>query len=115
MLNLLNLSRFGLRARVPRPQAESREVEQVQHLRHVGLAHQRRVGLEQQVVEQHRLAEVEKRSEERRVGKECRSRWSPDHEKKKKEKNEVERICEKNTICTDINEQENNGEKNWTP
>src|SRR5205809_7755601 len=24
------------------------------------------------------------RSEERRVGKECRSRWSPDHEKKKK-------------------------------
>src|SRR5690349_22090182 len=25
------------------------------------------------------------RSEERRVGKECRSRWSPDHEKKKSE------------------------------
>src|SRR2546422_11652682 len=25
------------------------------------------------------------RSEERRVGKECRSRWSPYHEKKKKE------------------------------
>ena len=25
----------------------------------------------------------ERRSEERRVGKECRSRWSPDHEKKK--------------------------------
>src|SRR5690242_21510569 len=24
------------------------------------------------------------RSEERRVGKECRSRWAPDHEKKKK-------------------------------
>src|SRR5580704_10830910 len=24
------------------------------------------------------------RSEERRVGKECRSRWSPDHQKKKK-------------------------------
>src|SRR5690554_8166821 len=24
------------------------------------------------------------RSEERRVGKECRSRWSPDHKKKKK-------------------------------
>src|SRR5437773_12162145 len=24
------------------------------------------------------------RSEERRVGKECRSRWSPEHEKKKK-------------------------------
>src|SRR6267143_3332199 len=24
------------------------------------------------------------RSEERRVGKECRSRWSPDHEKKKR-------------------------------
>src|SRR5438874_7141863 len=26
------------------------------------------------------------RSEERRVGKECRSRWSPYHEKKKKER-----------------------------
>src|SRR5438034_11706838 len=26
------------------------------------------------------------RSEERRVGKECRYRWSPDHEKKKKKK-----------------------------
>src|SRR5437870_12361703 len=32
------------------------------------------------------------RSEERRVGKECRSRWSPDHEKKKiKEDEEVRR------------------------
>src|SRR5690554_8157736 len=28
------------------------------------------------------------RSEERRVGKECRSRWSPDHEKKKKKTKE---------------------------
>src|SRR5215204_7217081 len=28
------------------------------------------------------------RSEERRVGKECRSRWSPYHEKKKKNKEE---------------------------
>src|SRR6266705_6142703 len=27
-----------------------------------------------------------RRSEERRVGKECRSRWSPDHLKKKKKK-----------------------------
>ena len=25
------------------------------------------------------IAELEKRSEERRVGKECRSRWSPYH------------------------------------
>src|SRR5687768_9691277 len=30
------------------------------------------------------------RSEERRVGKECRSRWSPYHEKKKKEKRAIE-------------------------
>src|SRR5690348_17932850 len=29
------------------------------------------------------------RSEERRVGKECRSRWSLDHEKKKKKKRDV--------------------------
>src|SRR6266704_4589698 len=28
-----------------------------------------------------------RRSEERRVGKECRARWSPHHKKKKKEKN----------------------------
>src|SRR5690606_38547099 len=28
-------------------------------------------------------AEAQQRSEERRVGKECRSRWSPYHEKKK--------------------------------
>src|SRR5690554_7849445 len=27
------------------------------------------------------------RSEERRVGKECRSRWAPDHQKKKKNTN----------------------------
>src|SRR5438876_5804038 len=32
-----------------------------------------------------RIREVT-RSEERRVGKECRSRWSRDHEKKKKQK-----------------------------
>src|SRR5690554_8144924 len=31
-------------------------------------------------------ATVIARSEERRVGKECRSRWSPYHEKKKEEK-----------------------------
>src|SRR5438034_4432544 len=30
------------------------------------------------------LTTVHDRSEERRVGKECRSRWSPDHEKKKR-------------------------------
>src|SRR6266705_1437699 len=30
-----------------------------------------------------RTAKYERRSEERRVGKECRSRWSPDHYKKK--------------------------------
>src|SRR5436305_15311195 len=29
---------------------------------------------------------AQERSEERRVGKECRSRWSPYHEKKKKKK-----------------------------
>src|SRR6266480_7870871 len=32
------------------------------------------------------------RSEERRVGKECRSRWSPYHYKKKKEKNKREEV-----------------------
>src|SRR5256885_17118054 len=33
-----------------------------------------------------------RRSEERRVGKECRSRWSPYHLKKKK-KNSIRRVC----------------------
>src|SRR5947199_9980570 len=34
------------------------------------------------------------RSEERRVGKECRSRWTPDHKKKKKKKSNS-KICHK--------------------
>ena len=34
------------------------------------------------------------RSEERRVGKECRSRWSPDHYKKKKTKKRKKGDCE---------------------
>src|SRR5206468_12776938 len=35
------------------------------------------------------------RSEERRVGKECRSRWSPEHEKKKtKRRKQIKNICE---------------------
>src|SRR5690349_24904719 len=33
----------------------------------------------------------ERRSEERRVGKECRSRWSPDHAKEKYGRGEVTR------------------------
>src|SRR5437868_10340470 len=32
-------------------------------------------------------AVVHVRSEERRVGKECRSRWAPEHQKKKNERN----------------------------
>src|SRR5437762_13963902 len=34
------------------------------------------------------------RSEERRVGKECRSRWSPCQAKKKKEENQEEKIID---------------------
>src|SRR3546814_14233902 len=44
------------------------------------------------------------RSEERRVGKECvstcRSRWSPYHEKKKKQKNIQNKLKQKNTNTT---------------
>src|SRR5436190_19064704 len=36
--------------------------------------------------------ESDGRSEERRVGKECRSRWWPYHEKKKREKQEITNI-----------------------
>src|SRR5205085_6978539 len=35
-----------------------------------------------------------RRSEERRVGKECRSRWSPDHVKKKREKSRANKTAE---------------------
>ena len=48
-----------VRGRVPGAQAEAGEVQQVEHLRHVALPHQRGIGLEQQVVEQHGLAEIE--------------------------------------------------------
>src|SRR5689334_24562675 len=40
---------------------------------------------------QFRLPERQRRSEERRVGKECRSRWAPYHEKKKKQNEEMRR------------------------
>src|SRR5438094_8243208 len=40
------------------------------------------------------------RSEERRVGKECRSRWSPYHQKKKREKETAEGTGKANTIWT---------------
>src|SRR5205807_4203854 len=49
------------------------------HFRHAAGARQPRV-----LVQMQRLAmNGNQRSEERRVGKECRSRWSPYHEKKK--------------------------------
>src|SRR5688572_33368685 len=38
------------------------------------------------------------RSEERRVGKECRSRWSPDHEKKKERKQHVREGLNKSSL-----------------
>src|SRR5205085_5580418 len=45
---------------------------------------QRGLNLRDRVLAAHEAAH--RRSEERRVGKECRSRGSPDHEKKKKKK-----------------------------
>src|SRR5438093_13726436 len=46
------------------------------------------------------VAEVARRlrSEERRVGKECRSRWSPHHQKKKERnaQGSVSKVCEEN-------------------
>src|SRR5699024_11963369 len=41
---------------------------------------------------------LEWRSEERRVGKECRSRWAPDHEKKKRQKKRI-RERDQNKVC----------------
>src|SRR5688572_33087810 len=40
------------------------------------------------------LADLPPRSEERRVGKECRSRWSPDHYKKKKRADTLDASCQ---------------------
>src|SRR5438034_10888196 len=42
------------------------------------------------------LASSRTRSEERRVGKECRSRWWPDREKKKRDTTEPQRAA----LCT---------------
>src|SRR5438132_14058852 len=39
------------------------------------------------------------RSEERRVGKECRSRWSTDHEKKKKIEHKNDRVYNEIKRC----------------
>src|SRR5438067_13759354 len=48
-----------------------------------------------------RSDEHESRSEERRVGKECRSRWSPYHKKKKKiEKDTMPRTQVVNASCS---------------
>src|SRR5207249_11776517 len=41
------------------------------------------------------------RSEERRVGKECRSRWSPYHEKKKTKYNNVS-LQIHNAVCSSV-------------
>src|SRR5205807_3073501 len=41
----------------------------------------------------------EERSEERRVGKECRSRWSPEREKKKKRRKKQSRSRERSCTC----------------
>src|SRR6516164_11661891 len=46
-------------------------------------------------IEAERKKRDEIRSEERRVGKECRSRWSPGHETKKKEDNTTQHITHK--------------------
>ena len=48
-----------MRARIPSAQTEPGEVQQMQHLRHVALPHQRRIGLVEQVIQQYRLAEIE--------------------------------------------------------
>ena len=50
------------RALVPRLHAEAREVQQGQHLRHVRLLHQRRIRLEQEVVQQDGLPQVRESS-----------------------------------------------------
>src|SRR5437867_12787112 len=74
-------------------QVTRREVERLR---------ERRVGLDRvaEDVDRHFGSNRERRSEERRVGKECRSRWAPDHEKKKNQKHRVNIIEDKNTELT---------------
>src|SRR5687767_15937539 len=67
--------------RIPERVRVGRYAMQVQHDDRIGLL---RPG--QQAPTETEMAdrrEEERRSEERRVGKECRYRWAPDHEKKK--------------------------------
>src|SRR2546422_10217549 len=66
------------------PREQCREEAESAHSRATGSQRLRRRRA-QQVPRQDRLGleETRRRSEERRVGKECRSRWSPYHYKKK--------------------------------
>src|SRR3989454_287479 len=64
--------------RVAARQALPRRIVRVHHLEPVRREVARELHLRLEVVLQ-RLVVVEVRSEERRVGKECRSRWSPYH------------------------------------
>src|SRR3712207_8146414 len=59
-------------------QLESREREEV-HRREEAEVRSREVELPREVPRDHRVHVSIERSEERRVGKECRSRWSPYH------------------------------------
>src|SRR5438067_12786616 len=45
---------------------------------------------------------VSERSEERRVGKECRSRWSPYHEKKKRNKMNCDLVDKHRNINSEV-------------
>src|SRR5437867_10696177 len=59
--------------------------EKVRHLALLAVLVKEAIGGHPRIGERDREPGVEEiRSEERRVGKECRSRWAPDHEKKKK-------------------------------
>src|SRR5690554_7847779 len=48
------------------------------------------------------VEQLQSRSEERRVGKECRSRWSPDHQKKNIDRAEMEITSHtQSNVCDD--------------
>src|SRR5438132_14400955 len=64
-------------------------ISQVQAQNAIATAIERSLGARERVVSgwyTQYLGRAADRSEERRVGKECRSRWSPYHEKKKERK-----------------------------
>ena len=62
--------------RVPRAHAEAGQVQHGEHARHRALPHQRGVGLVQEIVEEHRLPQVQQRAAHARIMRLVKNRFA---------------------------------------